>query len=214
MKDIAIIGAGGFGREVKMLIDQINAVKPKYNFIGYFDDGIAEGNLVNGYPVIGTVEAVNSYEKPLAVVFAIGLSSLRRKLLDKVKSNFISHETLIHPSAIIGNYDVNIGEGCIICAGVMITVNVMIGAHVVLSIGCVVGHDAVLKDYSSFMPSVTISGGVVIEKEVYVGTGAKIINHLTVGEKTIIGAGAVVHKSLPANCTAVGVPAKVIKFNK
>ena len=45
----------------------------------------------------------------------------------------------------------------------------------------------------------------------YVGTGAKIINQLSIGENTIVGAGAVVVKSLPANCTAVGVPANVIK---
>jgi len=214
MKDIAIIGAGGFGREVKMLIDQINVVKPRYNFIGYFDDGMAKGNLVNGYPVVGPVEAVNSYKEQLAVVIAIGLPSLKKKLLDKIKNNFISYETLIHPNVVIGNDDVNIGEGCIICAGNMLTVNITIGAHVVFNLGCTVGHDTIIKDYCSFMPSVNISGEVVIEEQVYMGTGAKVINQLSVGEKTIVGAGAVVYKSLPANCTAIGVPAKVIKFNE
>jgi sugar O-acyltransferase (sialic acid O-acetyltransferase NeuD family) len=214
MKDIAIIGAGGFGREVKMLIDQINAVKLQYNFIGYFDDGIAEGNLINGYPVLGPVEGVNIYKKPLTVVIAIGLPSLKKKLLDKIKNNLISYETLIHPNVVIGNDDVNIGEGCIICAGNMLTVNITIGAHVVFNLGCTVGHDTVIKNYCSFMPSVNVSGEVVIEEQVYMGTGAKVINQLSVGEKTIVGAGAVVYKSLPANCTAVGVPAKVIKFNE
>jgi acetyltransferase-like isoleucine patch superfamily enzyme len=46
-----------------------------------------------------------------------------------------------------------------------------------------------------------------------VGTGAQIINLVEIGENTIIGAGAVVSKSLPANCTAVGIPAKPIKFH-
>ena len=64
------------------------------------------------------------------------------------------------------------------------------------------------------MPSVNISGEVKIEEGVYVGTGAKIINQLEIGKNTIVGAGAVVAKSLPADCTAVGVPAKPIKFNK
>lgn len=63
------------------------------------------------------------------------------------------------------------------------------------------------------MPSVNISGEVEIGEAVYVGTGAKIINQLKIGDNTIIGAGAVVAKDLPANCTAVGVPAKVIKFH-
>jgi serine acetyltransferase len=64
------------------------------------------------------------------------------------------------------------------------------------------------------MPSVNVSGEVKIEQGVYVGTGAKIINLLEIGENTIIGAGAVVSKSLPANCTAVGIPAKPIKFHE
>jgi len=76
-----------------------------------------------------------------------------------------------------------------------------------------VGHDTKIDDYCSFMPSVNISGEVNIAKSVYVGTGAKIINQVEIGEGTIVGAGAVVSKSLPANCTAVGIPAKPVKFN-
>ncbi len=57
-----------------------------------------------------------------------------------------------------------------------------------------------MGDYSAFMPSVNISGEVNVGKEVYVGTGAKIINQINIGEQTIIGAGAVVAKDLPARC--------------
>ena len=70
-----------------------------------------------------------------------------------------------------------------------------------------------MGDYSSFMPSVNVSGEVIIGNEVYVGTGAKIINQLEIGESTTIGAGAVVSKSIPANCTAIGIPAKPINFH-
>ena len=79
---------------------------------------------------------------------------------------------------------------------------------------CTVGHDTIIDDYYAFMPSVNISGEVHLHHSVYVGTGAKIINLLEVGESTIVGAGAVVSKSLPANCTAVGIPAKPIKFHE
>ena len=64
------------------------------------------------------------------------------------------------------------------------------------------------------MPSVNISGEVIVGEGVYVGTGAKIINQLEIGDYTIVGAGAVVAKPLPAKCTAVGVPAKPIKFHE
>ena len=76
------------------------------------------------------------------------------------------------------------------------------------------GHDTIIKDFASFMPSVNISGEVLIEEKVYVGTGAKIINQLQIGKGTIVGAGAVVSKTLPAYCTAVGIPAKPIKFHE
>jgi sugar O-acyltransferase (sialic acid O-acetyltransferase NeuD family) len=213
MKDIAIIGAGGFGREVKMLIDQINASQPQYNFIGYFDDGLEKDSLINGHPVIGPVEAVNTWQTELGIVLAIGLPSLKKRLFAKIANPKITYPILIHPNVLIGTDDVFIGPGSIICAGNIITVNIKIGAHVIFNLGCTVGHDTVINDYCSFMPAVNVSGEVVIEEGVYVGTGAKIINQLSIGTNTIVGAGAVVYKSLPPNCTAVGIPAKPVKYN-
>ena len=64
------------------------------------------------------------------------------------------------------------------------------------------------------MPTCNISGEVVIEEGVYCGTGVKIINQTSIGAGAIIGAGAVVTKPIPANCTAVGMPAKPIKFHE
>ncbi|KQS37802.1 acetyltransferase [Pedobacter sp. Leaf194] len=213
IKDIAIIGAGGFGREVKMLIDQINLVRPQFNFLGYYDDGIALGTLINGYSVLGGIEDINLITEEVYIVAAIGLPSLKKKLIEKITNSNVSYPILIHPNVVLGEDDVSIGEGTIVCAGSMITVNIKIGKHVIFNLGCTVGHDTEIHDYCSFMPSVNVSGEVVIENEVYVGTGAKIINQLSIGTKTIVGAGAVVYKSLPANCTAVGIPAKPVKFN-
>jgi sugar O-acyltransferase (sialic acid O-acetyltransferase NeuD family) len=129
-----------------------------------------------------------------------------------VNSN-LKFPKIIDPNAIIGVENVSIGHGTVICAGVIITCDIDIKEYVTLNLSCTVGHDTVIKQFSSFMPSVNISGNVMIEKGVYIGTGAKIINQLKIGEKTIVGAGAVVAKSLPPNCTAVGIPAKPIKIN-
>lgn len=213
MNKIAILGAGGFGREVKMLIDQINQKNKKYKFIGYFDDGFEKGALVNGYPVLGGINDINEVTDALSIVAAIGLPSLKKKLIGKVTNPLISYPTLIHPNVFIGADEVSIGEGTIVCANVIVTVNINIGKHVILNLSCTVGHDTNIGDYSSFMPSVNISGEVNIMEEVYVGTGAKIINQLDIGAGTIVGAGAVVSKTLPAHCTAVGIPAKPIKFH-
>lgn len=214
MIKIAIVGAGGFGREVKMLIDQINLVEKKYEFIGYYDDGFVKGDLINNFPILGDTNDINNISEKTGIVISIAIPNIRKSIHNKINNEFITFPTLIHPNVIIGSDFVTIQEGCIICASSIITVNINIGRFVILNLQCTVGHDTTIKDYCSFMPSVNVSGEVFIEEGVYVGTGAKIINLLNIGEYTIIGSGAVVAKTLPANCTAVGIPAKPIKFHK
>jgi sugar O-acyltransferase (sialic acid O-acetyltransferase NeuD family) len=215
MKDIAIFGAGGFGREVKMLLNQINAIESSWNFIGFFDDGTEKEKIINGSPVLGGIKELNNWQNPLAVVFAIGNPIIKKNIIKQVTNKSIFYPILIHPNSIIGEMQYNsIGEGSIITAGNILTINISIGCHVILNLSCTVGHDTIIGDYASFMPSVNISGEVNIAECVYVGTGVKIINQIEIGENTIIGAGAVVAKSLPSNCTAVGIPAKPVKYNK
>lgn len=213
MKKIAIIGAGGFGREVKMLIDQINEVTPGYEIIGFYDDK-EHAEIINGIPYLGQVENVNKINDPVCLAVAIGDPFTKKKVIGKITNQNIEYPNLIHPSVIIGKDNVSFGKGNIICAGVIITVDIEIEDFVILNLSCTLGHDTKIKSFSSFMPTVNISGEVMINESVYVGTGAKIINLLEIGENTVVGAGAVVAKSLPANCTAVGIPAKPIKFHE
>lgn len=213
MKDIVIIGAGGFGREVKVLLDDINKTQPTYIFKGFYDDGVKMGSLVNGFNVLGGISDLNDVSTSIQVVVAIGAPDTKRKIIEQLNNPHLEFPTLIHPSVICSDDIVSIGKGCIICAGNIITCNIEIQDFVILNLMCTVGHDTTIKKYASFMPSVNISGEVIIHESVYIGTGAKIINQLEIGENTIIGAGAVVSKTLPANCTAVGIPAKVIKQN-
>ena len=212
MKKIAIFGAGGFGREVKMLIDQINEKQATWEFIGYFDDDFSHAIVPLPFQ-LGGMDTLNKYPEELSLVLAIGNPAVKKKILDKISNGNISFPVLIHPSVLLGNSNVSIGNGCIICAGNILTVDLQLGKHVILNLACTVGHDTIIGDLCSFMPGVNISGEVNIENGVYVGTGAKIINQLQIGEWTVIGAGAVVSKTLPANCTAVGIPAKPIKYN-
>ena len=215
MKDIAIFGVGGFGREVLALIKDINKVEPIWNIVGFFDDGFEKGEIFNGYPNLGKMEDLNEWETPLCLSLAIGSPMIKKKILNRITNPNVDYPTLIHPSVWIGDKEfVDIGQGCILCAGVMVTTNVQIRDFVILNLQCTVGHDTIINDHASFMPSVNISGEVTIGEGVYVGTGAKIINQLEIGEYTIIGAGAVVAQTLPAHCTAVGVPAKPIKFHE
>lgn len=213
MMDIAIFGVGGFGREVLTLIQDINRVNPQYNIIGFFDDGYEKGLDINGYPTLGGVEALNEWQTELSVAIAIGTPRIKKIIVDKINNKNVQFPTLIHPSVVIGdrNY-VKIGIGCIICAYNVITTNVKIGNFVILNLSCTTGHDSIINDHAAFMPTCNISGEVEIGEGVYCGTGVKIINQTSIGANTIVGAGATVTKPLPANCTAVGVPARPIKF--
>ena len=213
MKDIAIFGAGGLGREILALIKNINKVSPEWNIIGFFDHGKQKGETVNNLPVLGGMKDLASWEKDLCVAVSVGSPATKRKIIESVSNPRIDYPVLIHPSAIIQDQDfVKIGRGSIVCAGTIITTNVKIGEFVLLNLSCTVGHDAVIGDFCSFMPSVNISGEDVIGPGIYAGTGAKIINRISVGENATIGAGAVAARDIPSGCTAVGVPARPIKF--
>lgn len=212
MEKIAIVGTGGFAREVLTLINDINGHKPQYKIVGFVD---ADKSLtIHGLPIIGDDNEVNQSKEPISLVIAVGEPKMKAKIREKYNNPLISFPTLVHPSVLIGDKkSIRIGEGSIICAGCILTTDIQINDFVTLNLMCTVGHDTIIGSYSSFMPSVNISGEVIIKEGVYVGTGAKIINQLEIGETTIVGAGAVVAKSIPANCTAVGVPAKPIKFH-
>lgn len=212
MGKLAIVGSGGFAREILTLINAINSNTPQYEIVGFV--GEDKSQSVHGYPVIGNDDEVNLTQEPLSIVIAVGEPGLKAKIRGKYNNPLISFPTLVHPSVIFGDKEsIKIGQGSIVCAGCILTTDINIKDFVTLNLQCTVGHDTVIGNYSSFMPSVNISGEVDIKQGVYVGTGAKIINQVGIGEQTIVGAGAIVAKTLPANCTAVGVPAKPIKFH-
>lgn len=213
MKDLIIFGASGFGREVAWLVERINAVNPTWNMLGFMDDSDdIQDSKINGYKVLGKSEDVGEYPEA-SFVCAIGSSKVREKVVLNMKAinPEIKFGTLIDPSAEISNL-VEIGEGTIICAHTIITVNISIGSHVIINLDCTIGHDAKIKDFVTLYPSVNVSGITEIGRAVELGTGMQIIQGKTVGDYSVVGAGAVVIKDIPSNCTAVGSPARPIKY--
>jgi acetyltransferase-like isoleucine patch superfamily enzyme len=104
-----------------------------------------------------------------------------------------------------------LGSGTIVCAGTLITTDIRIGAHVHVNIGATIGHDSVLDDYVTVNPGVHLSGNVTVREGVELGTGSVVVPKCEIGAWAIVGAGSVVTKPIPADTTAVGAPAKVIK---
>lgn len=213
MKDLIIFGAGGFGCEVAWAVERINKVTPIWNLLGFIDgDESIQNTTINGYPVLGKDDDVRKYPDTYYVI-AVGASRTREKIVNNMKAinpNF-KFGTVIDPSAKISDL-VTIGEGTIICAHTIITVNISIGNHVIINLDCTIGHDAILNDFVTLYPSVNVSGITNIGHAVELGTGMQIIQGKSIGDYSIVGAGAVVVKDIPEKCTAVGSPAKPIKF--
>lgn len=207
MKKLVIVGNGGFAKEVEWLVERINAVSPTWEFIGFIDKDCSNSK------VIGDDKFVIDYDGDLYVSIAIGTSGIREKIYSSYKNNPNIHfPNLIDPSVLLSKR-VSFGEGNIICAGSILTVDISIGNCNIINLDCTVGHDAIIGDFVTINPSVNVSGNTTIESGTNIGTGTQIIQGLSVGKNTIVGAGAVVSKELPANCTAVGIPAKVIKVH-
>ena len=114
MKNIVIIGAGGFGREVKWFIDEINGVNKQWNFIGFVDDNLPKGTVINDSNVIGDVAWL--HEQNLNVVCAIADPIIKKRVLERLTDSKNSYPVLIHPDVRVSKF-VNIGEGTIICPG-------------------------------------------------------------------------------------------------
>lgn len=205
IKDIAIIGAGGLGKETAVLINQINQQNKQWKLLGFYDDAISAGTTVASLPVLGTVDTLNQ-QNNVNVVIAIGDPSIKEKIIARITNKTILFPVLIHPQALMGEH-ITIGEGAIITAGCILTIDINIGKHVLINLNSTIGHDVTVGDYCSIMPGAHISGFVTIKKSVFIGTGAAVLQHLTLAEQSIVGAGAVVNKSVAAATTVVGVPA-------
>lgn len=212
MKELYIIGSGGFGREVAWLVERVNQVNPSWNLVGFIDDNPNTwGTECNGYEVLGGTEILNNSDDEVWVVCAVGAAKTRKKIVEKIQNmEHVKFATLVDPSVINSSY-VEIGEGSIICAGTILTVNITVGKHVIINLDCTLGHDDVIEDYVTIYPSVNVSGNVKVGTMTELGTGAKIIQGMDVSSEVILGAGAVVSKSLREPGTYVGIPAKKIK---
>jgi len=189
MKDIVIFGAGGLGKEVAWLIENINNKKPTWRICGFLVDNAYKniwGKLIYGYKVLGDETYLSSNINEIYVVCAIGKSTTRKLINEKlVKLPKVKLATLIDPSVRVEK-TVNIGDGSIICCNCTITVDINIGKGVLMNTGTSIGHDSVIGDYCTFFTNSVASGNTTMGSCCEIGSGAIIIEKKTIAGNTII----------------------------
>lgn len=201
---IVIIGNGGHGKVIKDII-----LSHKGRILGYLDNKFREKKFKNEiyYGPISLCDYFLNKDTDVKFVVAIGDNQTRKMIVDKLKINEFFFTTLIHPSAVVSP-SARIGKGTVIMANTVISADAIIGDHVIVNTGSIIEHDSKVGDYCHISPSATLTGCIQLGKGVHIGAGATIIPNLKIGEWSIIGAGASVINSIPANTTAVGVPAR------
>lgn len=214
---IVVIGAGGFGREVVDVIEAINAAdngegQVPWRVVGVVDDSITPPNLQRlqqrAIPHVGsTSDFLSSADPGITYTVGIGSPHVRRRVADAFDAAGHRPATLIHPAATLGS-QVVIGPGSVLCAGVRITTNVVLGRHVHVNLNATIGHDTSIGDFVSLNPLASISGDCEVEHDVLVGVGGILLNGLHVGHGSVIGGAACVVRNVEAGTTVVGVPAR------
>ncbi len=215
MKDIAIYGAGGFGKEIACMINRLNEIEPTWNLIGFFDDNEAlRGQSISHFALcLGGIEELNGYSQELAVVMAIGNPFVAKTIVEKIINPYIYFPNLISPSFVCADKDTfSMGKGNVIIGRSAATFNVTLGDFNVFNGEVVLGHDVRVGSFNFFMPTVRVSGEVKIGDCNFFGIGSIIIQQIKIGNNTRIAAGAVLMTKPKDGGLYIGNPAKLFKY--
>lgn len=210
MKPIVILGSGGFARELMALIEEIGGWK----IMGFVrSDSQGEISLLHGYSNYPNID-IFKRDHPDAVdvcyCFGAGSPKVKRAMDAEARlAGLIPAPPLVHPNVRI-HASVQLSDTVVICAGTSLTVDIQIGYGTMLNLHCTVGHDTVIGAFCTCSPGVHLSGNVTVENEVECGTNSSVIPKVTLGERCVLGAGAVAVKSIRPGVVAVGIPAKPI----
>lgn len=203
---LLVVGAGGSGREVAWLSEQIWGSRICVEFV--VDQAKYLSGSVNGLPIRLLNDVVPDPTSRFLV--AIGDPVQRRRIAMLCHAIDLQATKLVHPRAEISRF-AEIGEGSLISAGVVVSTNIRLGCHVHVNVSCSISHDVVIDDYATLSPGVHVSGHVHVGEGVFIGTGANIINGsaatpLRIGKGAIIAAGACITGSVEPGALMAGVP--------
>lgn len=208
-----IVGAKGFAKEVLEILHQNNQL----NGLAFYDDISKDlpDLLYNRFPILKNEDQVKKHFETNGNSFTIGIGNpkLRKQMHDKFSKLGGELISTISSNTDIGSFEVTINEGCNILSGAIISNSVDLGKANIIYYNSIITHDVKTGNYVEISPGVKLLGRCRIGDFSRIGSNAVILPNVIVGNNVTIGAGAVVIKNLPDNCTAVGVPARIINTN-
>ncbi len=209
MKPIIIYGAGGFGKEIACLINEINEIEPKWEIQGFLDDGLPVGTEIKYGKVLGGIDFINQYETEIAVVFSIANALILEKVVSKITNTKVYFPNIISPG--VKFYDspsFNIGRGNVISNGCRFSCDVLVGDFNLFNGFVAVGHDVTLGNFNIFSPSSRLSGGVQVGHKNFFGVNSIVLQGITIGNETKIGVMSVLMKDTKDGYLYFGNPAR------
>lgn len=214
VSDIAIYGAGGYGREVACLINRINSVKLTWNLIGFIDDGIETGREISHFgKTLGGINELNKYADDLAIVMAIGSPQTVKDIVNNIYNSHIYFPNLIAPDfEIADDKSFEIGKGNIIQSKCFVSCDVKVGDFNTLNGSVTLSHDNNIGSFNTFMPGVRVSGEVEIGDCNFFGVESIILQQIKIGSNVKLGAGSVLMRRPKDGQLYIGNPAKIFKY--
>ena len=201
MRNLFIVGAGGFGREAVWTVERINAAQqqPVWNVIGFADDDPAKafGNF-EGYPLLGSVEKASKDHPGASVFIAVGDNAVRRKIYRQLRGH--DFPALIDPSSQVSP-TTEFKHGTFIACEAVVSVGTEIGKFVIINARAGVGHDSTVGDFANIAPGVSLSGHTTIGEDVMMGTNSCTAPGMTVGDGATVACGTPVLKNVAPGTT-------------
>ena len=209
MKELLIVGAGGYGREVLQWCKDINQDNPTWTIKGFLDDN---ADALSGYDCdFQVVGKISNWQPSKNEVFVLAIAdpNIKEKIVTSLELRNAEFVSVIHPTASIGNFN-KIGKGIVMYPDSRIVVNIAIGDFVTILNNASIGHDAVVGDYSTICGGCSINGHVTLGNKVFFGTHVSVIPGKTIGDGAYVGAGSVVMTDIKENTRVFGIPARRI----
>lgn len=210
MKELVIVGAGGFGRELLQWCKDINRISAIWQIKGFIDDNINALSAYDcDYKIVGSIQ---KWKPQCNEVFALGIAEphVKERVVQLLKSKGATFTDVIHPHAEISEFVIR-GEGLVMYPGASLNVNTKVGDYVtILASG--IGHDAIVDDYATISSYCGITRGVHIGKRAFLADHSTILPEHSVGDDAYVGAGSVVVRNIPNGKRVFGNPAKQIDF--